>query len=53
MNSTIDTANLTMNKQCKFSSSVSKNGIFSFYGRSVSIFSINTDDCKSMISPFR
>lgn len=53
MNSTIDTANYIMNKQCKFSSSVSKNGIFSNDGRSVSIFSINADDCKSMISPFR
>jgi len=34
----IDTANFKFNKQCKFSSSISKNGIFSFLGRSVSIF---------------
>lgn len=48
MHSAINTANFIMNKQCKFSSSVSKNGTFSNDGRSVSIFSINTDDCKSM-----
>ncbi len=39
---TFDAANLTLNKQCKFSSSVSKNGISHFYGRSVSIFSMRT-----------
>jgi len=33
------------NKQWKFSSSVSKNGIFVCNGRSVSIFRISTDDC--------
>ncbi len=32
-------------KLCKFSSSVSKNGIFARDGRSVSIFRLNTDDC--------
>lgn len=37
----VGTANFTLNKQCKFSSSVSKNGISQFYGRSVSIFRIN------------
>ncbi len=35
----------TANKLCKFSSSVSKNGIFAHDGRSVSIFRLNTDDC--------
>lgn len=35
-------ANFTVNKQCKFSSSVSKNGISSVYGRSVSIFNMKT-----------
>lgn len=32
------TAVIVFNKQCKFSSSVSKNGIAVPYGRSVSIF---------------
>jgi hypothetical protein len=32
MKSTINTANFIMNKQCKFSSSVSKNGIFQMTG---------------------
>ena len=35
-------ANFTVNKQCKFSSSVSKNGISSVYGRSVSIINMKT-----------
>lgn len=35
----------TANKLCKFSSSVSKNGILTYDGRSVSIFRLNTDDC--------
>lgn len=35
----------TAGKLCKFSSSVSKNGIFTYYKRSVSIFSLNTDEC--------
>ncbi|WP_312698958.1 hypothetical protein [Sedimentibacter sp.] len=39
---TFSSANFTVNKQCKFSSSVSKNGISSVYGRSVSIFSMKT-----------
>lgn len=52
MSNTIKTANFVLNEQYKFSSSVSKNGIFSIDGRSVSIFSINTDDCKSMNSPY-
>jgi len=41
----VDTAIITLNKQCKFSSSVSKNGILVCDGRSVSIFRINTDNC--------
>lgn len=45
MTNTVDTANFILNKQCKFSSSVSKNGIFTYDGRSVSIFRINTDNC--------
>ncbi|NLP27533.1 MAG: hypothetical protein GX370_01930 [Clostridia bacterium] len=34
---------VTLNKQCKYSSSVSKNGISSFDGRSASIFRISTN----------
>lgn len=45
MASTVDTVKFTLNKQWKFSSSVSKNGILVFDGRSVSIFRISTDDC--------
>jgi len=41
----VDTAKITLNNRCQFSSSVSKNGILVCYGRSVSIFRINTDDC--------
>ena len=52
MNNTFGTAKFILNKQSKFSSSVSKNGIFANDGRGVSIFSINADElCKSMISP--
>lgn len=43
MTNTIVTANFTFSKQSKFSSCVSKNGIFSLYGRSVSIFKIYAD----------
>lgn len=42
---TVGIAKFTLNKQCKFSSSISKNGILVFNGRGVSIFRINTDDC--------
>lgn len=41
MNEATYTADFILNKQCKFSSSVSKNGIFSICGRSVSIFRTN------------
>lgn len=41
----IDTAKLTLNNRCKFSSSVSKNGILVCYGRSASIFRISTANC--------
>jgi len=41
----VDTAKITLNNRCKFSSSVSKNGTLVCDGRSVSIFRINTDDC--------
>lgn len=52
MNNAVRTEKFILNKQSKFSSSVSKNGIFTNDGRSVSIFSINADKLyKSMISP--
>lgn len=38
---TICAVNSLFDKECKFSSCVSKNGIFPIYGRSVSIFSAN------------
>ncbi|MEL7647655.1 MAG: hypothetical protein AAGU76_06150 [Sedimentibacter sp.] len=43
MTNTIVAADFTFSKQSKFSSSVSKNGIFTLYGRSVSIFKISAD----------
>lgn len=45
MTHTVDTAKFTLNKQWKFNSSVSKNGILACDGRSVSIFRISIDDC--------
>lgn len=39
----IGTNMVALNKQCKYSSSVSKNGICSFDGRSASIFRISTN----------
>jgi len=41
----VSTVKLTLNKQWKYSSSVAKNGILHFDGRSVPIFRISTDDC--------
>ncbi|NLZ34775.1 hypothetical protein [Clostridium isatidis] len=35
----------TVNKQWKYSSSVQKSAILGFYGRSASIFRINTNYC--------
>lgn len=40
----VSISKFTLNKQCKFSSCVSKNGILVFDGRSVSIFRISTDN---------
>lgn len=40
----VGTSKFTLNKQCKFSSCVSKNGILAFDGRSVSIFRMSTDN---------
>lgn len=41
----VGTAKVALKKQLKFSSSVSKNGIFVYDGRSVSIFRIGINDC--------
>ena len=45
MDTTVSTVEFTLNKQWKYSSSVAKNGVLYFDGRSLSIFRISTDDC--------
>lgn len=42
---TVGTYKTTLNKQWKYSSSVTKSAILGFKGRSMSIFIISTDCC--------
>ena len=41
----VGTVKVSINKQWKYSSSISKSGMLAFIGRSASFFTISTDCC--------